>query len=109
METMLIKLSDNILVEVEVPKDKSYPVHGGKIKDVRAAFGQIKSVLKDIAQPLSAAWKDISQDIDIKEAEVEVSLGFEAEGNIYIATSKATANVTVKLILSPKDANGSRN
>lgn len=106
METMLIQLSDNIIVEVEVPKDISYPVHGGKIRTVRAAFGQVQSILKDIAQPLSIAWKEMNKDMNIKEAEVEVCLGFEAEGNIYIATSKASANLTVKFILSPKGQSG---
>jgi hypothetical protein len=40
--------------------------------------------------------------MDIDAAEVQVGLSFEAEGNIYIAKSRAAANLTVKLVLKPK-------
>jgi Trypsin-co-occurring domain 1 len=40
--------------------------------------------------------------MNIDQAEVQLSLSFEAEGNLYITKSKANANMTVKLVLKPK-------
>jgi hypothetical protein len=34
--------------------------------------------------------------------EVEIGIGFSAEGNIFVAKGKANANLKVKLVLSPK-------
>lgn len=33
---------------------------------------------------------------------MELGLGFEAEGNLYITKAKGNANLTVKLKLAPK-------
>jgi hypothetical protein len=37
----------------------------------------------------------------IEQAEIELGISFEAEGNLYIAKSKTTANLNIKLILKP--------
>jgi len=39
----------------------------------------------------------------ISEAEVKLSLGLEAEGNLFIAKGKTTSNIEVTLKLSPKE------
>jgi len=38
----------------------------------------------------------------LEKAEVEIGIGFSAEGNIFIAKGKGSANLKVKLVLSPK-------
>jgi hypothetical protein len=38
----------------------------------------------------------------VTEAEVEISLGFEAEGNVFIAKGKTNASLTLRLTLKPK-------
>lgn len=40
--------------------------------------------------------------MNIEQAEIELGLSFEGEGNLYITKSKAGASLTVKLTLKPK-------
>jgi hypothetical protein len=41
--------------------------------------------------------------MNIEQAEIELGLSFEGEGNLYVTKSKLGANLTVKLVLTPKD------
>ena len=102
MNTKLIQLEDGILVEVETLENESQQISWGVAERVEAAFSKIQPMLINVCNPISAAWKELSQDIQLDQAEVEVSLSFEGEGNIYITKSKAQANLTVKLILKPR-------
>ena len=40
--------------------------------------------------------------MEIEQAEVEVGLNFEGQGNIYITKGKGGTNLKVKLVLKPK-------
>ena len=103
MTTKLIQLEDGTLVEVEVPADRVQPISGGFADRVNATFEQIRPLLVRTCRPIAAAWKELNQEVSIEEAEVEIGLSFEAEGNLYLTKSKAGANLTVKLVFKPKN------
>ena len=103
MASKLIERDDGALVEVEVPENKAQPISGGaadKIKD--ATIERIKPIILKVCKPLSEVWKELNKDMYIEQAEVELGLGFEAEGNLYITKAKGNANLVVKLTLKPK-------
>lgn len=102
MSTKLIQLNDGTLVEVEIPSDQPRQISGGFADQVNANFEKIQPLLIKICRPIAAAWEEINQDMNIEEAEVELGLSFEGEGNLYITKMKANANLTVKLTLKPK-------
>lgn len=102
MGNKLIELEDGILVEVEVPSDGVQPISGGFAEKVDATFDKIRPLLVKTCRPIVAAWKELNQDTNIEQAEVEIGLSFEAEGNLYVTKSKAGANLKVKLVLKPK-------
>lgn len=106
MATKLIQFEDGTLVEVEVPPNQAQPISGGAADridtTVDATLNQVKPLLLKVCRPVKEVWSELNQDMDIESAEVQVGLSFEAEGNIYIAKSKAAANLTVKLVLKPK-------
>ena len=102
MATKLIQLDDDILVEVEVPPEQAQPISGGAADRVNATFDKIRPILVKTCRPIAAAWKEINQDMNIEQAEIQLGFNFEGEGNLYITKSKATANLTVKLVLKPK-------
>jgi len=95
-----------MLVEVEVPSDQVQPISGGAADRINATMDatldKVKPLLLKVCRPIREVWGEVSQDMDIDAAEVQVGLSFEAEGNIYIAKSRAAANLTVKLVLKPK-------
>ena len=103
MATKLIQLEDGTLIEVEVPADQIQPISGGFAEKVDVTFEQIRPLLVRTCRPIADAWKELNQEVNIKEAEVEIGLSFEAEGNLYVTKSKAGANLTVKLVFKPKD------
>jgi hypothetical protein len=102
MTTKLIQLEDGTLVEIEVPVDQAQPISGGFADRVNATFDKIQPLLVKTCRPIAAAWKEINQEMSIEQAEVELGLSFEAEGNLYVTKSAAGANLTVKLVLKPK-------
>ena len=102
MSTKLIKLSDGTFVEVSVPVEAAVPISGVTAQDVDSAIDKIKPFLLKICKPLSETWKELNQEMHIQQAEVELGLSFEVEGDLFIAKTTAGANIVVKLILNPK-------
>jgi hypothetical protein len=102
MATKLIRLKEGPLVEVEITDEQAVPCAGGATELVEESVDQIKPILKTVCRPISEAWKEISQDMTIESAEVQLGLSFEGEGNLFISKAKAGANLTVKLTMKPK-------
>ena len=104
MPTKLIKLSDGLLVEVEVTGNEAQQISGGAAEKVKASMEKIQPILTAICRPLTAAWHEISQETAIEKATIELGLSFEGEGNLFVTKSKAGANLTITLELKPKPA-----
>jgi len=103
MSTKLIELDDGILVEVEVDSDHAQAISGGLAQKVSSSFNKIKPLLKNVCKPITETWNELNKEMNVEQAEIQVSLSFESEGNLYIAKSKAGANLSVKLLLKPKE------
>jgi len=103
MFTKLIELEDGILVEAEVSNEEAQPIAHNLAPKVSSTFAQIKPILVTISRPLAEAWQEINQDVQIEQAEVQIGFSFEAEGNLYVTKTKGAANITVKLVLKPKE------
>lgn len=102
MGTKLIRMQDGTLVEVEVTEDQAQPISGGYAEKVATSFDKIKPVLTGICKPLTETWKEMSRELHIDQAEIQLGLSFEGEGNLFVTKAKAGANLTVKLTLKPK-------
>jgi hypothetical protein len=103
MYTKIIELDDGVLVEVEVPSNQAQRVAGGFAEKVASTYDSIRPLLVKVARPIGAAWHELNKDMKIEGTEVELGLAFEGEGNIYVTKTKASANLTVKLIFKPKE------
>ena len=104
MASKLIELNDGTLVEVEVSENQAREISGGFADKVSESFDKIKPILINTCRPITAAWQELNKDMEIDQAEVQLGLSFEAEGNLFVTRSKAGANLTVKLILKPRAA-----
>ncbi|MGB3513240.1 MAG: CU044_2847 family protein [Microcoleaceae cyanobacterium] len=80
------------------PKDSSLD----SATPVKSTFPEVKPMLISISLPIAEVWKEINKEMEIEQAEVEMGFNFEGEGNLYITKAKAGANLTVKLVLKPK-------
>lgn len=101
METKLIQLADGTLVEVEVYEGQAQPLSGGYAEKISASFDNMRPILLTICRRLSATLEEVNKEMLIEQAELEIGLSFEAEGNLYITKSKAGANLSLKLVLKP--------
>lgn len=103
MNSKLIELEDGTLVEIETSPEQAQQISGGIADKVCTTFEKIQPVLMKICQPITAVWKEINKDMSIEQAEIELGLSFEGEGNLYVTKSKAGANLNIKLVLKPKE------
>src|SRR5215210_6834188 len=101
MATKLIRLEDGTLVEVEAQPNAVEQISSRTADRVEESLDKIVPILVKVCQPITAAWQQLNQDMLLEQAEVELGLSFEGEGNIYITKAKAGANLTVKLVLKP--------
>jgi hypothetical protein len=105
MAMKLIKLDNGLMMEVEVSQDEIEQISGGRdevIEKVQSSMGAVESILKESVKPIVSAYETLNQDVVLERAEVEIGIGFSAEGNIFIAKGKGSANLKVKLVLKPK-------
>jgi len=104
MSKKLIELDNGLLMEVEIPQSEIEMISGGSdmVERVDKSINAVETLLIKSVQPIAQAYKALNQDMILEKAEVEIGIGFSAEGNIFVAKGKANANLKVKLVLSPK-------
>jgi hypothetical protein len=102
MASRLVQLSDGTLVEIQVPQDQARQIAGGFADKVDAGLEKMKPLLLNVCQPIKEAWNELSKEMNVEQAEVELGLSFEGEGNLFITKYKGEANLSVKLIFKPK-------
>ena len=102
MATKLIRLQDGILVEVEAKEGEVQQVAGGFAEKVEATFSKIKPILLKTCQPVAEALKEVRNQIELEQVEVELGLSFDGGGDIFIAKATLGANVLVRMRLKSK-------
>ncbi|MFX0196428.1 MAG: CU044_2847 family protein [Candidatus Hodarchaeota archaeon] len=103
MASKLIRLEDGTLVEIEISGEQIEQISGGFADKVAATFDKVRPILINICRPITASWSEISKEMHIEQAEIELGLSFEGEGNLYVTKAKAGANLTIKMVLKPKE------
>ena len=107
MSKKLIELENGLLMEVEIAEDDDgiQQISGGEgeiVNRVEKSMGTVEKMLIQSVQPVVNAYNILNQDIVLEKAEVEIGIGFSAEGNIFVAKGSTNANLKVKLVLKPK-------
>ena len=102
MTAQLIELEDGLLVEVDVPEDQVNQIAGGMTEQVDKAIDTVKPVLLKACRPMVSVWQELNKEMSIDNVEIELQLGFSAEGSVFLAKSKGSANLKIKLSISPK-------
>lgn len=101
--TKLIRLEDGLLIEVEAADDEPEQISGGSVAErVGSSFDVITPILRKVCTPIASTWKELNKEVYVEQAEVEIGLSFEGEGNIYITKAKTGANLKIKLVMKQK-------
>lgn len=101
MAAELIKLKDGTLIEIENSENDIEQISGGAADKVDENIDVIVPLLKKVVSPLKNTFDELNKEMSIEKAEVEIGLGFEAGGDVFIVKGSAKANLTVKLTLIP--------
>ena len=104
MAKKFIELENGLMMEVDIPQSEIEMISGGSdvVEKVDKSISAVKEVLIKSIEPITEAYKTLNQEVILEKAEVEIGIGFSAEGNIFIAKGKGSANLRVKLVLAPK-------
>jgi len=86
---------------MEIPFEKQTAVVLKEMEKYTTHLLKISETLLKAVQPITSVWKELNKDLLIDQAEIELGLGFEAEGNLYITKAKGNANLVVRLRLKP--------
>ena len=105
MAKKLIELENGLMMEVDVPESEIEMISGGSdmVEKVQASMGTVEKMLMQSVQPVINTYNALNQEVTLETAEVEIGIGFSAEGNIFVAKGSANANLKVKLVLKPKE------
>jgi hypothetical protein len=104
MAKKLIELENGLMMEVEASQNEIEMISGGDdlVEKVGKSMSTVENILIQSATPIVNAYKVLDQEVALESAEVEIGIGFSAEGNIFIVQGSANANLNVKLVLKPK-------
>jgi hypothetical protein len=96
MTSKLIRLSDDTLIEVDASENEIAQLSSAAADKVSAKFDAVRPLLVKACASISEAWHGLAAE-NVTQAEVELSFGFEAEGSVFLAKTKGTGNMKVKL------------
>jgi hypothetical protein len=99
MATQIIELEDGVFIEAEYATSKVSSVSG----EIQKRMDSIRPLLLRVVQPVAAAWNELSEQVVLKQVELEVGFGIETSGNFFVASTKGNVNLTVKLVLARKE------
>jgi hypothetical protein len=106
MSTELIQLQDGLYVEVQAnPEDEPKQIVAGAAGMAEGAMAQARELLLKAVAPVASVWDELNQDLSIEQVEIDLGLGFEATGKLFIAQGTGNANVNFKLTVKPKAGN----
>ena len=97
----LIELEDGLLVEVEVPQDQVNQISGGVPEQVDKAIDTVRPVLLKACRPVVSVWNELNKEMSIDNVDVELNLGFSAEGSVFLAKTSGSANLKIKISITP--------
>ncbi len=103
MTSKLIRLSDDTLIEVDASENEIAQLSSSAADKVSATFDAIRPLLLKACAPISEAWHELAAK-KVTEAEVEFSFGFEAEGSVFLAKTKGSGNLKVKVTFGSRSA-----
>jgi hypothetical protein len=102
MSTKFLELKDGIIVEIGAPNEVREEMHTSTAERVDTTMRMVASMVGEIVRPLGDAFSHLYDALDVamsvETAEVEMGLSFSAEGQIFIAKSKAEGTLKIKVI-----------
>jgi hypothetical protein len=105
MATRFLELRDGVIIEIGAPADVREEMHTSTAERVDTTMEMVGSMLSRILAPIGDAFKGLHDTLNVPvavdAAEVELGVSFSAEGNLFVAKSKAEGTMKVKVSFKP--------
>lgn len=95
--TRIIKLDNDLEVEVEIDEYQAQEISDGKIVD--SSIDKIQMLLSKIMQPISKTYRELDKEMSMESAKVTLGVKIGLEGNFMLAKSSTEANIQVEMTL----------
>lgn len=95
--THLIKFADGLMVEIAQNPDKAVAVAGKSAEKVAAAFASAAETVGTALRAVIAPVAKAARDAGATETEIEFSVGFSVEGNVFLSKVTGDGNILVKV------------
>lgn len=103
MPTELVELQDGILVEIQSdPREEAKQCCAVEAQRVEGAMAAAKDLLLKAVQPVVSVWSELNRDLAVDQVVIELGLGFEGSGKLFIVQGTGKANVSFKLTMRAK-------
>jgi Trypsin-co-occurring domain 1 len=105
MSTQFLRLSDGIIIQIDGPPEYRQEMHTSTAEQVgtnmQKAADTVGRILKPLAETLGGVYNTLNAPVALDAAEIELGLSFSAEGNLFVASSKAEGTLKVKMTFKP--------
>jgi hypothetical protein len=99
MSTKLIELPNGVLVEVEALVGEGKNTPGASPEKVNSSGTDIAKTVLGICVPIANAFDELKKRHKAERVEVELCLGFKAEGSIFVTKGSAEGNIKIKCVM----------
>lgn len=103
MSTRLIRMADGIVVQIEADdsEEKQISAKGKRVEEVSSRFDCALPTIRTICQSFASLWRELDKEVSIDEVNIELALGFEAGGTVFLASGKSKVNLAVTVTMKP--------
>ena len=101
MSTELIQLKDGLYVEVQSDPNEDRPCAANMARLADGAMDQAHDLLLKAVEPVVSVWSELNRDLIIDQVQIELALGVEASGKMFIAQAKGNASIKFTLTVRP--------
>lgn len=106
MSTKYLELADGVIIEIGGAQDVREEMHTSTAELIDTTMDMVSQRLRKILAPIANSFHSLYDSMDVpievESAEVELGLSFSAEGNIFVAKSKAEGTMKVTVSFKPK-------
>jgi hypothetical protein len=105
MSTKFLELADGVIIEIGGAQDVREEMHTSTAELVDTTMNMVTQKLRKILTPIANSFHSLYDAVDvpveIESAEVELGVSFSAEGNVFVAKSKAEGTMKVTVTFKP--------
>ena len=88
-------------MEIETSDEEVTQISSRGARKVDRTLAVLQPLIVSIGRHVAATCQQLARTAEVREAEIEMGLSFEAEGNLYITKSTTGANLLVRLRMTP--------